>query len=72
MKTIWFKNFGWFYLPIHPLGYLLSLLAILFLVQVCVAIVRDGPSLADNLYHISVYGTCTAFWWTWVAENTSE
>lgn len=72
MKAIWFKNFGWIYLPIHPLGYFVSLMAVFFIVPVCVAIIGNGHSVSDDLCHIFVYATCTAFWWKWIAENTSE
>lgn len=71
MKTTWFRKIGWIYLPVHPLGYLVSLFAILFMIPVCMAIVRNGHSVSDDLFQIFVYGTCTAFWWKWVAENNS-
>ena len=71
MKTIWFKRFGWLYIPVHPFGITVSLLAILFMAPVCMAVVRNGHSVSDDLYEIFVYGTCTAFWWKWVADKTS-
>ena len=71
MKQIWFKKFVWIYLPVHPMGILITFLAILFLVPVYMAIVRNGYSVSDDLYQMFVYTTCTAFWWKWVAEKTS-
>jgi hypothetical protein len=71
MKQIWFKKLGWIYLPVHPMGILITFLAILFLVPVYIAIVRNGHSVSDDLYQMFVYTTCTAFWWKWVAEKTS-
>ena len=71
MKQIWFKKFGWIYLPVHPMGILITFLAILFLVPVYIAIVRNGHSVSDDLYQMFVYTTCTAFWWKWVAEKTN-
>jgi hypothetical protein len=71
MKQIWFKKFVWIYLPVHPMGILITFLAILFLVPVYIAIVRNGHSVSDDLYQMFVYTTCTAFWWKWVAEKTS-
>jgi len=62
MKQIWFKKFGWIYLPVHPMGILITFLAILFLVPVYMAIVRNGHSVSDDLYQMFVYTTCTAFW----------
>ena len=72
MKNIWFKKWGWTFLPVHPAGVLISLLAVLFLVPVYTAIIRNGHSVSDDLYHLFVYTTCTAFWWKWIAEKTSE
>ena len=72
MKNIWFKSFGWTYIPVHPFGILVTILAFLFMVPVCMAIVRNGHSVTDDLYEIFVYGSCTAFWWKWIAEKTSD
>ncbi len=71
MKLSWFKKTGWFYLPVYAMGYLVTLMAVFFMVPVTMAIVRNGHSVSDDLYHIFVYATCTAFWWKWVAEKTS-
>ncbi len=71
MKQIWFKKAGWMYLPIHPMGIFVTIIAVLFLVPVFTAIVRNGHSVSDDLYHLFVYATCTAFWWKWIAEKTS-
>ena len=71
MKPNWFKSNGWVYIPVQPMGFLITLLAIIFLIPVYMAIVRNGHSVSDDLYEIFVYTTCTAFWWKWVAEKTS-
>jgi putative effector of murein hydrolase LrgA (UPF0299 family) len=67
----WFKPYGWVYLPIQAGGMIVTALALLFLVPVFTAIVRNGHSVSDDLYHIFVYTSCTAFWWKWIAEKTS-
>lgn len=72
MKTIWFKRWGWIYVPIHSIGFIITLLTILFLIPVYMAIIRNGHSVSDDLYHMFVYTTCTAFWWKWVAQKTSN
>ncbi|MBD0296285.1 MAG: hypothetical protein ICV84_13965 [Flavisolibacter sp.] len=72
MKTIWFKPYGLIYLPIHFMGVLITLLAILLLIPIYSAIVRNGHSVSDDLYHMFVYTTCTTFWWKWIAEKTSN
>ena len=70
-QQIWFKKFEWAYLPIHALGYLVTLLAIIFMVPVTMAVYRNAHSVSDALYELFVYATFTAFWWKWVAEKTS-
>ena len=70
MKSYWFRRFGWTYIPVDPMGFIVTLLAILFMVPVIIAAVRNGHSVTDDLYEIFVFGTCTAFWWKWIAEKT--
>jgi hypothetical protein len=71
MNTIWFKKWGWLYMPSSFMGSFITLMALLFLAPVYMAIVRNGHSASDDLYHLFVYTTCTAFWWKWIAEKTS-
>ncbi|GEO10561.1 hypothetical protein [Segetibacter aerophilus] len=71
MNPIWFKPFGWAYLPITFMGMAITILAAAFLVPVFAAIIRNGHSLSDDLCHMFIYTTCTAFWWKWIAEKTS-
>jgi hypothetical protein len=72
MKQIWFKKTGWVYMPVHFLGMIITLAAISFMVPVCMAVIRNGHSISDDLYQIFVYASCTGFWWKWIAEKTSE
>ena len=72
MKQIWFKKTGWLYMPVHPLGFLITAMAIIFMVPVVFAIHSNVHSVSDELYQVFVYGTCTAFWWKWVAEKISK
>ena len=72
MKTIWFKQLGGVYMPVHLMGILVTLIAIIFLVPVYMAIARNGHSVSDDLYEMFVYTTCTAFWWKWIADKTSD
>jgi hypothetical protein len=72
MKTTWFKRAGIFYLPVHFMGSIITLAAIIFMVPVCLAVFRNGHSVSDDLYEIFIYGTATAFWWKWIADKTSE
>jgi hypothetical protein len=72
MKTTWFKRTGWFYIPVHPMGFVITLFAVLFMIPVCMTVIRNGHSVSDDLYQVFVYGTCIVFWWKWVAEKTSD
>jgi len=72
MKQTWFKKTGWVYMPVHLIGMIITLAAISFMVPVCIAVVRNGHSISDDLYQIFVYASCTVFWWKWIAEKTSE
>lgn len=71
MKTIWFKRLGIFYIPIHFMGFIITLLTIIFLMPVYMVIIKNGHSISDDLYQIFVYTTCTASWWQWIAHKTS-
>ena len=72
MKQIWFKRTGMFYIPVHPLGYTVTILAIVFMAPIIIAIDKTAHSVTDELYTIFIYATCTAFWWKWVADKTSK
>jgi hypothetical protein len=72
MKQTWFRKAGWIYLPIHAMGILVTLAAIVFVVPVCMAVFRNGHSVSDDLYKVFVYASCTVFWWKWIAEKTSK
>ena len=48
MKQHWFKTIGWFYIPVHPMGYIITLIAIAFMIPVCMAVLRNGHSVSDE------------------------
>lgn len=68
----WFKRLGWFYRPVHPLGWVVSLLALAFVVQVFVALDRHSHSVTDTLYHLYAYAAPTFLGLMWIASRTSE
>ena len=49
MKQTWFKKTGWVYIPVHPLGFLVTILAIAFMVPVIMAVDRNAHSVTDEL-----------------------
>ena len=71
MKQVWFRKMGWIYIPVHPMGFLVTIAAIVFMIPIVIATDRSTHSVTDELYQLFVFGTCTAFWWKWVAEKTS-
>ena len=72
MKESWFRRLGFIYIPTHLIGTFITLAAVVFLIPVYTAILRHGHSVSDDLYQMFVYTTCTAFWWKWIAEKTSN
>jgi len=68
----WFKRWGWLYRPVHPLGYVITLAALVFVVQVFVAIDRRSHSATDTLYHFYAYAAPTFLGLMWVASRTSD
>ena len=72
MKYTWFRPLGWGYIPVHPFGFIITAIAIVFMIPICSAIIRNGHSVTDDLYQIFIYGSCTIFWWKWIAEKTTQ
>ncbi len=69
MNKSCFKKSGWVYIPIHPAGIFVTTLAIVFMVPVIIATVRNDHSISDDLYTLFVFASCTVFWWKWIAEK---
>ncbi len=72
MKQAWFKKSGWVYLPVHPAGIIITLAALAACAWFFIAVDRHSHSVSDTLINFFVYATCTAFWWKWIAEKTSD
>jgi hypothetical protein len=71
MNNIWFKKFGWIYIPVHAMGLLITFIGLVLNMVFFVAIDRNSSSASDTWIEFFVYFTCVAFWWRWVAEKTS-
>lgn len=71
VSALWFKRFGWFYRPVHVLGWIIALAALAFTVQVFVAIDRQSHSVTDTLYHFYAYAAPTFLGLMWIASRTS-
>ncbi|RAJ03961.1 hypothetical protein LX64_02838 [Chitinophaga skermanii] len=72
MKYIWFKSFGFSYIPTHIIGCLITLLALLLDVwgiYWCAIELRLDGSLLIVVY--SMFFSMVASWWKWIAEKTT-
>ena len=72
MKTIWFKRFGWFHLPVSAPGVIICLLAGIFCLTVFQAVDRHSHSASDTLYGVFPFFVCTFLLLDWIAVRTSE
>jgi hypothetical protein len=71
MARTWFKPWGWTYRPASWQATLLVLLAVVFCLQVFVAVDRHSHSVSDTLYGIFPYWVPALIVLDWVASKTS-
>ena len=72
MNTRWFKRCGWVYLPVSVIGSVISLVSLLFCVQVFIAIDRHSHSASDTLFQVFPYFVSCFLLVNWLGENTSR
>ena len=72
MKKIWFRKSGWFYVPVSVAGIIISILVILFCINVFIAADRHSHSVSDTMYGIFPYFISAFTILFWVASNTSQ
>ena len=72
MKAAWFKRVGWVHLPVSVPGAVITLLALLFCVQVFLAVDRHSHSASDTLYGVFPFFACAFLLFDWIAERTSK
>jgi hypothetical protein len=68
----WFKRWGWFYRPVHPFGYLVTLAALAFVTQVFLVLDARAHSVTDFLYSFYVYAAPTFLGLMWIGSRTSD
>ena len=68
----WFRPWGWISPPIHPIGYILTLLPLAFVIHTFLAIDRKSHSATDTLYAIFPYASASFLLWLWVADRSSR
>ena len=66
----WFKPAGLLFVPVSAVGWLLSVAATAFCVQVFVAIDRHSHSVSDTLYGIFPFWVPAMLALAWVADRT--
>ena len=71
MARPWFRRWGWIHRPSSVEGVLLVLLALIFCVQVFLAVDRHSHSVSDTLYGIFPYVVPVFIVLEWVAGKTS-
>ena len=72
MKTIWFKRFGWFYVPVSIPGGVVCLLAALFCFTVFRAVDNHSHSASDTLYGVFPFFVSTFLLLDWIGSRASE
>ncbi|MBP6506541.1 MAG: hypothetical protein KA257_03155 [Opitutaceae bacterium] len=68
----WFKRWGWFYRPIHVLGWIASCVALAFLLHIFVVLDAQAHSVTDLLYHFYVFAAPTFLGLMWIGSRTSD
>ena len=72
MKMKWFRRVGWFLVPVSIPGIVATMLALLFCVQVFIAVDRHSHSASDTLYGVFPFFVCTFLLLDWLARRTSS
>lgn len=67
----WFKRLGWFYRPVHVLGWVVTLAAAAFLANVFHALDAHAHSVSDLLCRFYAYAAPTFLGLMWIASRTS-
>jgi hypothetical protein len=71
MTHVWFKSWGWIYRPASWQGFVLVLLAMVFCLQVFVAVDRRSHSVSDTFYGVFPFVVPCLMLLNWVASKTS-
>jgi len=66
-----YRNTRGIHLPSHIMGYVIDVLAIIFLVTVIIALNRNSHSVSDMFYGLFVYLVPTFLLREWIASKLS-
>jgi hypothetical protein len=70
MNKKWFKEYGWVYLPISWQGFLATIFAIIFNIQVFFVVDSNSHSVSDTFYGIFPYFVGSLAILFWIASKT--
>jgi hypothetical protein len=70
MTFTWFRPWGWLFRPASVAGWLALSLAVVFCIQVYLAIDQHSHSASDTFYGVFPYFACTFLLLDWVAART--
>lgn len=72
MAWIWFRRFGWIYRPVSIVGWVITLVTALLIIQVFIAVDMRSHSVSDTFYGVLPYMVSYLVIAGWIASNTSE
>ena len=72
MPARWFVPMGWLHRPVSVAGWLLTLTALAFAVQVFIAVDARSHSVSDTLYGIFPFWGVTWLAWDWIARRSAH
>lgn len=72
MKKLWFKEWGLIYYPISWQGFVLTIIALAFCVQVFLAVDSNSHSVSDTLYGVFPFVVPTLLVLGWIASKTNS
>ena len=72
MKTTWFKQMGWLYIPISLQGVLVTLLLLAVFIHDFLFVNSRSHSVSDLYYNFNPYGFIYIASWMWIASKTSQ
>jgi hypothetical protein len=71
MKQVWFKKYGWIYVPVSVMGWLVTMITFILCLWVFIAVDRRSHSVSDTLIGVFPYATLFIIIAGWIASNTS-
>jgi Na+/glutamate symporter len=71
MDIVWFKKYGWIYIPTSIIGGIITVLTIVLCLQIFIAVDSHSHSASDTFYGVFPYIVSYLVVAGWIASNTS-